>query len=76
MQKTTKSYSLDADTSELIARALDERQHELMKQNIFSAADLLRAALLKFLEDWFAEDPGVLENYLAQLKDRRLKITN
>jgi len=66
-KKTTKSFSLDAATSELIAKLIEDEPIELIKKNIFTASDLLRAAVLDYLQDYFEAPPEVLREYISKL---------
>jgi hypothetical protein len=69
--KTTKSYSLDHATAELIARYLEDNKLELAKKNVFTLANLLRSAVLDYLNEYFEKHPEVLEEYIAARQSKR-----
>lgn len=70
-KRPTKSYSLDNATAELIKKYMETNQQELLKKNIFTTSDLLRAAVLDYLNDYFDQNPGTLEEYIALRQKKR-----
>lgn len=73
LSKATKGYSLDQATAELIEKVMSnpDFQKKLVEKNIFTKTDLLRASVIKFLEDYFVKHPEELTRYIAARQEKR-----